>query len=44
MCLSIAPKPAIANASVSIEQNNDGNYINIENDSSLKAVYNNVTI
>lgn len=43
MCLSIAPKPAIANASVSIEQNNDGNYINIENDSSLKAVYNNVT-
>lgn len=43
MCLCMSSVPATANASVSVEQNSDGNYINIENNSSLKAVYNNVT-
>ena len=40
MCLSMTAKPVFADAAVAIEKNNDGNYINTEYDSSLKASYN----
>lgn len=40
MCLSMTTGSVIANASVSVEKDADGNYINIEDDSSLKATYN----
>lgn len=40
MCFSMTAKPVFADAAVAIEQNNDGNYINIDNDDSLKVSYN----
>lgn len=40
ICFSMTTKPVFVEAAVAIEQNNDGNYINIENDDSLKVSYN----